>query len=68
MGKFNISTTKSGELTDVAKLAHADLPVSQEETVESTPPGPSIEQLMTDLPEGVTPEIVGEGVAAGRGP
>ena len=65
MGKFNISTTKSGELTDVAKLAHADLPVNQEETVESTPPGPSIEQLMTDLPEGVTPEIVGEGVAAG---
>ena len=67
MGKFNISTTQSGELTDVAKLAHTDLPVETEVTEEAaqSPQGSAIDQLLTAESEPGIGEIVEEGINAG---
>ena len=61
MGKFNISTTQSGELTDVAELAHTDLPVETEVNEEASQSpqeeGSAIDQLLS--------EQVGAGIEAG---
>ena len=67
MGKFNISTTQSGELTDVAKLAHTDLPVETEVTEEAaqSPQGSAIDQLLTAESEPGIGEIVEEGINYG---
>ena len=67
MGKFNISTVKSGEIADVAKIAHADLPIQQEGTEEvvESPQGSAIDQLLNAPIDAETAQAVQEGTIAG---
>ena len=71
MGKFNISTTKGGEIGDLAKIAKADLPVEQqveEEVTQESPPTilqGIVEQSSLAESDPETAGIIEEGINAG---
>ena len=71
MGKFNISTTKGGEIGDLAKIAKADLPIEQqveEEVTQESPPTilqGIVEQSSLAESDPETAGIIEEGINAG---